>query len=418
MNKNNIEKLLFSSRLTLLTIALTFTFFACNDDDQPEQNLEEVETATLLSLRTEGADGRIYYMAVYEEIPNEPDLSTMVELGPGFRVYAFGENPYTWDGNASNLTKWNVDRTNLNVSEAEVMSLAGLGISGDLGPPAFFSDEQAYFFDLPEGKVVEFNPTIMEITETIDVEPLIYEGVPTSPPTANYDVWEKWVRSGKIIMSVGYSDRQEFTIPNKATTAVFDPAAKTITYHQDTRMASASSTLEEDENGNLYQKSAWEAAFAAHYGDHEPSGLNALVGLLKVNSDGTHDPNFFIDFSEVLNTKAFSGGGIPFVFNNQAVVTFKAPSYEFPDNFADRNLVGGDTAVVLNLTTLETTPFPYLSDDYTGFGLRTIIDGTPYLWADNAVEGYNFILRQDAIDSYTEISKMTGGELQQFYKLW
>ena len=147
MNKNNIEKSTFSSRLTLLTITLTFTFFACNDDDHPEQNLEEVETATLLSLRTEGADGRIYYMAVYEEIPNEPDLSTMVELGPGFRVYAFGENPYTWDGNASNLTKWNVDRTNLNVSEAEVMSLAGLGISGDLGPPAFFSDEQAYFFE-------------------------------------------------------------------------------------------------------------------------------------------------------------------------------------------------------------------------------------------------------------------------------
>ena len=417
-SKKNNKKSCFLNRIALLSIVFTLALFACSDDDGPDENLEEVETAILLSLRTEGVDGRVYYMGVYEEIPSEPDLSTMVELGPGFRVYAFEDNPYTWDGNASNLTKWNVDRANLSVSEAEVMSLAGLGISGDLGPPAFFSDEQAYFFDLPEGRVVAFNPSIMEITETINVEPLVYDGVPTSPPTINYDVWEKWVRGGKIIMSVGYSDRQEFTIPNKATTAVFDPVAKTVTYHQDTRMASASSTLEEDENGNLYQKSAWEAAFAAHYGNHDQSGLNPLVGLLKVNNDGTHDPDFFINFSEVLNTKAFSGGGIPFVFNNQVVVTFKAPSYEFPDDFADRNVVGGDTAVVLNLTTLETAPFPYLSDDYTGFGLRTIIDGTPYLWADNAVEGYNFILRQDAIDSYTEISKMTGGELQQFYKLW
>ena len=54
-------------------------------------------------------------------------------------------------------------------------------MAGDFGHPAFASETQAFFFALSQGVVIEFNPTTMEISDKITVEPLVYEGVPFTP---------------------------------------------------------------------------------------------------------------------------------------------------------------------------------------------------------------------------------------------
>lgn len=421
LTTNTIKKHRFRQIVILLLSILTVITTGCDDDNEENATSdgEEIESAIIYGYRTQTPEDLTYFMGVYEEIPSEPDFSTSVELGPSARIHAYKENPYIWNGEASSLTKWNVDRTDLSLSQGEVLSLAGVGISGDFGPPIFVSETQAYFFALTEGKVVEFNPTSMEIVEVIDVEPLVYEGIPTTPPGGFfYDVWRKYERAGKVLMSVGHSDLTSWTIPNKATVVVFDPATKMVTYNDDIRMASSTDFFTEDENGNLYQGTGPWSRFSARYGEQDPSSWRALGALLKVNNDGTHDPDFFIDLMEVLDSKLISN--VPFITNGKVVVNHKRSGWEFPQ---DRSEVftssGGDISSMVDLTTLEVTPFTALSE-YGAFGLRSIIDDTIYLWGRNDPGGvqHSSLLRQNPDGSYTEVSKMIGGQLRLVQRLW
>ena len=410
----------------LMTPVITVFMTGCQDDNEADSDdppgIGEVETAILYGYRTRGPEGPVYYMSVSEEIPSEPDLANDIEIGAGWsnRIYGFSGSVYTWSGDASTLTKWDVDRNDLSFTKGAIMSMAGVGISGNLGEPAFISGTQAFFFSLPEGKVVEFNPATMEIVEVIDVDPLVYEGVPFTPAGGFfYDVWDKYVSNGKIIMPVAAEDDVEsWTVPNKATVAVFDPASKNVTYHDDLRLATSTSTFVLDENGTWYQATSFLSSYAAYYGGHDTSSWNALNGLLKVNSDGTYDPGFFIDFSEVLDSRSI--GNVAFISNGKAVVNYKEPGWEFPADFQDVLSSGGDVSAQVDLTTLEVTPFTAL-DEYSRFGLRSIINGNLILWAARAREdgaSNTVILQQDASGSYTEVSEMIGGDIRVVEQLW
>ena len=428
INFRTMRKQVLHSAAFLFSVIFAMYLVGCSDDDDndgtptPPDEPSEVESAVLYGYRTRGPEGPVYYFSVSEDIPDEPDLANDIEIGAGWsnRVYGFDGSVYTWSGDASTLTKWNVDRTDLSISQGAVMSMAGVGISGNLGEPSFLSETQAYFFALPEGKVVEFNPTSMEIVEVIDVAPLVYEGVPFTPSGGFfYDVWAKYVSNGAIIMPVSAEDDfQSWTVPNKATVAIFDPASKTVTYNDDTRLATSFSAFPLDESGNWYQTTSFLSAFAANYGGHDTSSWGALNGLLKVNDDGSYDPDFFIDLSEVLNSRSISN--VAFISDGKAVVSYKEPGWEFPEDWQDAGTSGGDAAAQVDLTTLEVTPFTALNE-FARFGGMGTIDGDLILWARRTREddaSNTVILRQDANGSFTEVSEMIGGDIRVIRELW
>jgi len=414
---NNLKKTgIFS--LLLIAIAMLSITSCKKDDDDINPDTGNAESAILYGFRTQTPSGVVYYMNVFPEIPANPSTSDAIELGAGWsnRIWSFGEHPYTWNGDASTLTKWNVSKTDLSLSVGDVMSFASTGLSGDFGPPAFLSETKAYFFALGEGKVVEFNPAEMTIVSIHDVDPLTFSG------TANgawYDVWDKYVINGKILMPVDFFAGSDWETPDGATVAVFDPSTNTISYNVDTRLMAGLSKFAIDENGNMFHAPAFDNPFAAHYGGQ--SNPLPTRTLLKVNDDGTYDPSFSLDLGDSLNATGINS--VPLVFNNKAFVIYSAESdFQIPLNPEDRwnsyNLENV-TKSTIDLTTGEIEPFTAL-DNYKLFNFHTTIDGVNYMWARNDIDDtqYSYILRQNAIDDYTEVSEFVGGQIRHVRKLW
>ena len=385
---------------------------ACDqDDNNVNPDSVNAENATMVSFRTQTPTERIYYMGVYSEIPSELSTSNAVELGANQRIFSFGKHPYTWNGNASTLTKWSVNETDLNLTPEAIMGVAGIGISGDLGEPAFVSESEAYFFALNEGKVIEFNPTDMTITKTHDVTPITFPGAGSA---GWYDVWTKYEKGNNVIMPIGYYTGSNWDIPTGAQVAVFNIISKTITYQQDDRLLAAAEAGVLSNNDEIYLQPAYGIDFAVHYGNH--TNTLPTMTTLKMNDDGTFDQSFSYDFESVINTKMFRA--IPIIFDNQAVVTVAEPTYDFPADPADR-WDFNNINLIVDMDTDEVSEFTAL-DNYEVWWYSTKMDNTNYYvgTVNSAETMTTFLLRQNAIDNYIEVSKFVGGQIQGVAKLW
>lgn len=402
--------LLFSSILMLSIIS-------CSKDEEEEIQPKNAETAILYGFRVQTPGGNVQYINVGSDIPGVITTSGAVELGSNQNIYSFGEHPYTWSSDASTLTKWNVSKTDLSLSVADVMSFASIGLNENFGDPVFISETQAYFIALSEGKVIEFNPSEMTVTQVHDVAPLTFPGIESD---TWYGEWDKNVVGNKILMGIGYWAGSNWATPDGNKIAVFDMASNTVTYHKDTRSMSGQSRLNVDaSNGNMYHNPAFENPFAAHYGGQ--SNPIPTQTLLKVNSDGTYDPSFALDLGDTLNATGINN--VAFIYNNKAVVIYSAESdFAIPADPADRwdsfnpeNV----TKSTIDLTTGEIEPFTAL-DNYKLFLPHTTIDGVNYYWARNDIDDteYSYLLRQNSFDDYTQVTELVGGQIRQIRKLW
>ena len=419
---------LFGLPGALLFAMMTALFLGCdltasdkasvNADDKASVNADDkasvnAESAILYSFRIETPGEAVEYMDVYSKIPTEPDVSKAVELGSGPEVYSFGENPYVWDENTSTLTKWNVSKTDLGLSIDKDMSFASLGINSG-SEPVFISDTKAYFFALGEGKVIEFNPSIMKITKVHDVSPY------TTPTGASwFGEWYKAKRGNKIIMPLGWYAGENWEIPNKAQVAVFDITTNQVTYHEDSRLlANQSHTVPDLKGGqNIYIRPAFDNMYAIHYGNH--SNYSSPSTVLRLESDGSFDADFSYDIADAIEGVNVINS-MPFVFGDEIVVLAEDSTYDYPADPADRwGASPTSQAYKINTKTDEVADFTAMND-YDLWKPLTTIDDVSYFWARTDPDGvqHSFLVRQDAIDSYTEVSKIVGGQIRDVQKLW
>lgn len=407
------------SRIGTVGIVILFMLAilsACSDNDGlTESNPDEVnaESAILYSFRLETPGGAVEYMDVYSEIPAKPDESKAIELGSNQQIYIYGEHPYVWDGNASTLTKWNVSKADLSLSISNIMSLASLGINTG-SSPIFVSETQAYFFALGEGKVIEFNPSEMTIVTVRDVAPY------TAPTGANwFGEWFKTTRGNKVIMPLGWYAGPNWEIPNKAQVAVFDITTNQVTYYEDSRLLANNSDIVTDlrDNQTIYIRPAFDNMYAVHYGNH--SNYSSPTTVLRLESDGSFDPGFSYDIAD-----AIEGVKVvnltPFVYGDELIVIAEDSSYNYPEDPVDRwGSSPTSQAYKINMKTDEVEDYTALSD-YDLWKPWTTIDEVSYFWARTDPGGvqHSFLLRQNAIDDYTEVSKIVGGQIRHVARLW
>lgn len=413
-----MKKSRLQTSLAIILFAVFALFFtACDENDpvNPDGSSNEAESAILFNFRTQSPAGVINYMGVYPEIPANPTTTEAVELGAGWAhsIYSYGEHPYTWDGDASTLTKWNVDKSDLSLSEGEVMSFASTGLSGQFPEPVFVSDTRALFFALSEGKVVEFNPTEMTITQIHDVTPLaVPEGA------SWFGEWDFKVEGNNVIMPLWWYAGNGWEIPNKAQVAVFDITTNQVSYFEDERMLANYGLVPDlQDNQTSYIMPAFDAMYAIHYGGH--TNYSSPTTVLKLQNDGTIDPNFAFDIADAIpGLKVINS--VPIAFGNDLLVLAEDDSYEYPADPGDRWGTRPSTkAYRVNMETNEAGLFNAL-DDYNIWLYRTTIDGVNYLWARTDPDGvqHSFLLRQNAIDDYTEVSKFVGGQIGTVEELW
>ncbi|MGD1894471.1 MAG: hypothetical protein ACFB15_28235 [Cyclobacteriaceae bacterium] len=414
--------------ITMLLIGMVSVgISSCGDDDdnnnvtpEPEEP-EEVESAWIYGFRLPTPQGRVYYMAAAEEVPSQVDISQVVEVGLNVRLYSYNGHPYTWNENAATMTKWDVDRTTLELSVSGVLSLGGSGVSGFVERPIFFSETRAFTIQLEEQLIVEWNPTSMEINQVFNI--------PSLPDVGNdnlqwYTQTFRFVTSdGKILMNIvkrtpdnccGSSELST----NGAIMAVFDPEIGSIQYIEDERTYCGDKILQDPIDGSLYLPSSGENSFLDPYFD--TSGLPPRFSVLKLNADGTFDPDFFVDLTDIIDISFYAIS--TYVYDGNLVCTYidqadhsHAASYD--DRFT--NLGDNRRTVIIDLETGDLTTFDSFNNlGYGGGTLLNIVDGEVSYYATFGGEGGG-LLRLIGTDDFTVLSTTpSGGSFQVFDRLW
>ncbi|MEM7509498.1 MAG: hypothetical protein AAF388_01115 [Bacteroidota bacterium] len=411
--------------LTMLFLGIICLGITSCDDDMPDVNPPEDEAASawLTGFRVESPQGRLYYMQVNENIPDETNIANAVELGLGARILSFGEHPYTWNDNAGTLTKWNVDRTTLELSVEGILSFASVGVTGNVGlETTFVSETKAYIPNITEGVIVEFNPSTMEITEVINFDfpfPINSNGFYANMP-------EYIPETEKFIYAIFYFPNVccEYDGPDAFTILVFDTKTNTIEVKKDQRLLFAEDLLPSDD-GYIYVSPGLGQPIAEKYMNNVPAGPSSEFNALRIDQDGNFDPSYSLDISEVLSTefaRAFeiapSNNVRPFIVPNNSFAENWEDRFSIFNDFSEWNVVGVNYATgdVESLTAFD--GFNYVT-------LPTVIDGEDYvvvgtveLTQDQVEQEVSYFARVGEGFNLTLLTRNPGGTLQIASKLW
>jgi len=392
----------FIKNAALALICSLFALTSCSsDDNKTDDEGQGNNPAVIASVRVNTPSGRVFYLGAYDKFPSTLDYKTMTEIGPGATIYSYGEHPYVWNGTASTLTRYNVSNE-MKISASDALSLAGTGVSGTFGPPAFVSETEAYFFALNDGKIIKFNPTTMSITETITVTPL-----PLSNDAAvKTSTYMSYVTSAKkIILPVAATPTDYNKFPQYAQIAVFDIASKVVTYVKDTRMSMGYDTFAKGDDGTLYYRPSRATSLSLDYST--VTGAPPAGALLKVNPDGTFDPNFFVDLKTPLN--AHSVNVVAYVNGGKALAQYLDNTFTPPAKPADWYNAPTKFALV-DLKTLKVEPFTSFEKYGTVYTVGTI-DGVEYYGNITAPDGKFSLLKQKGAADFEAVSEALGGSL-------
>lgn len=427
-------------RLFGLLLFMGLSFMACGSDDndpsqtdpiaQPDPDPDPDTDAGLPSGWLTGyvnstPQGGVYYMEASENILGETTVSNAVEVGLGARVLSFGEHPYTWNNAAGTLTKWSVDRTTLEFSVDGIISFASLGVSGNVGAETrFVSETKAYVQNLAEGLLVEFNPSVMEITEVIDF------GIPfPNATTGRFIINDPVVipESGIIIYGMSYFPNVccEYDGPDAYTIVVLDTNANTVELRTDQRLLIGEEALMPSDDGFIYVSPGLGQSVAVKYLDNVPTGPSSEFNVLRMDLDGNFDPDYSLDISNVLSTEFARAFDIPPSGN---VRPFIVPNNSLADNWNDRFDIFNDfpewSVVGVNYVTGAVEPLTAF-DGFNFVTLPTTINGQLYVTVglveldDNDVETeVSYFARVEEGFNFTLLTRNEGGTIRRVAKLW
>ncbi|MEM9721244.1 MAG: hypothetical protein AAGA10_18420 [Bacteroidota bacterium] len=411
----------------LLIGLISFGIFSCSDDDSTEVNPdgEEAETGWLTGYFTATPQGRLYYMEANENIPDETNISNAVELGFGARILSFGEHPYTWNDDAGTLTKWTVDRTTLEFSVEGIVSFASKGISGNIGLTIVIASEtEGYVQDIFEGQIVEFNPSLMEITQVIN-----FDLPPINDPTNGFYFMNDPVfipETQKILYGISYFPTGccEYDGPNGLIVGVFDIGSKTMEYKQDDRLVSAEALIP-DGSGDVYAVPGGAVPLIGQYMNFDTSVISTEPNILRIDENGNFDPSFSFNLQSVLPTQfarpieIASGNLVPFSYPDSTI-------WQWAENWNDRfsGVPFNDfIPVTVDIVSGEVTPFTafdqyqYASFNHTTNGVDFTVAGT-FAQPDENIEEVSWVLRREDGFNYTQLTRHVGGSMQRMAQLW
>lgn len=409
------------TKCILLVLLAILAFTGCKkkkDDEAAAVVPQSTSAAEIAVTRVNTPGGRVYYMGAYAQLPSVLDYKNMVELGANVTVYSYGEHPYAWNGSASTLTKYNVSNA-LEITPADVLSFASTGLGGFFGPPAFLSDTKAYFFALGEGKVIEFNPSTMEITEVITVT-AVPNGTNANIKARTYNSYVS--AAGKILLPVdaempGTGDVKQF--PQYAQVAIFDPITKAVTYKDDNRMSMGFYTFTKDvTNGDYYYRPSSNVARAETYADLA-TAYPTTGGFLKINADGTFNDKFFLDLQDSLD--AHSILSVIYVYGTKALVQYLPGDFVAPADQTQwaAGIAGKSQMVLFDIVTGKHESFNALTKYGTVYSIGNVKGQEYYgtFGGTGDAAGKFYFLKQSGPSSFDVVSEALGGSGIYYAKL-
>ncbi|MEM8896285.1 MAG: hypothetical protein AAGC88_17025 [Bacteroidota bacterium] len=401
--------------------ALSAGIFSCSDDDGTELGADGVEaqSAYFQLYYNETPGGRITYVNVSESIPEQTDLSKSIELGGGIYATSFGEHIYAINGNASTITKWQVDKSTLEPSVADIFSIASTGAAAPLQFGEFTtrttviaSETQAFVANLFDGIILEWNPSTMEIVKVHNVDPVNVAG-----EGYYIDIFRgKVLEGGKVAWAIDHYPPETCCQlnfeENLPVLAVLDPATGEFSYKSDSRMPYGG-MLATYVDGVYMSSSRYVGMIDTYFNmDRDSSHY-----LLKVNSNGDFDPSFELNMSDLADIGW--GGNVFAVEGNQVLVDY----FEFDTwatAFDDRWNFWGAVPARIKLINSQTNAI----EDFAGFENYpggawpwSVVDGkqTYTGYKENGGD----LLQQNSFDDIVTLTVATDGvAIEGFERLW
>jgi hypothetical protein len=159
--------------ITLTGLAIAAGTGCGSDSAEPRDDTAGTQPAILVGVIIDDPDGRNIYVGAVPELPEgELDYSGYLELG-NVDLSAYGGWVFAWERETPSLTRYGVREDFSLFQTGEQLSFRNYGAGGQFvgGELAFISPRRAYALSSELDLVVVWNPTTMEITGTIPMQP-------------------------------------------------------------------------------------------------------------------------------------------------------------------------------------------------------------------------------------------------------
>lgn len=246
--------------------------------------------AIVIVERVFGPSGRSYYVSLRREVPTAPLDRSMAREFSSADVEVFGGSIYIRSRTSNTMTRYSVSDT-LELVEEETFSFALAGLGTGRVRNAYVSATQAYALDAVEWRLIEWNPTTMQLTgREIDVSSFArtdLDGFFGKPITAG----------GRVYAPVGWSDEDNLVLYPNMGVMLLDSSA-TPTLIEDERVGGGF-LLYATPDGTVYAPGVVGGNYL-RFGMASDGGALPPSGILRIlPGASTFDPSYSVNVSQI-----------------------------------------------------------------------------------------------------------------------
>jgi hypothetical protein len=343
----------------------------CSDEaDSPRDRTDGTTPAVLVGVFVQTPDARNIYIGAVPEVPEgELDYSDFVELG-NVDVMTYGGWVFASDRDASTLTRFGV-RDDYSLFQYEKkLSFLDYSSAGNFEGDeiAFISEHRAYMLPAELDVVVVFDPSTMQITGTIPMDP------PDVPEGFSSFAHSPTVIGDRVVWQIVSTNDDAREIHHAVTLAVADANTDApVRYISDERCAGANGG-HLDERGDYYVRAdAYWGKFAA-YGEHADE---VQTCILRLRSGGSEfDPDYSVSMESLTGSRI----SWPWfhVEGSQYIAWAWKPDQALPADEDEYWLTRGFQPLLVDLESGNSEPYPDLEGTIIVSSAERTLDGVAY----------------------------------------
>jgi hypothetical protein len=271
----------------------------CGETADDDQRRDEAGSspAVLIGVFVTNPEGRNIYVGAVPDLPSgELDFSEFLEFR-NVDVYAYGGRVYVWDRDAAAMARYGVREDLSFFLDGEKLGFSSHTAGAEFygGGHAFISKTRAYTLSSELDRVIVWNPSSMEITGTIAMDP------PVTPAGFSSSPANPIVVGDRVIWQIVTTNYDAQHIEHSVTLAVAAANEDApVEYIVDERCAGANG-IHVDADGDLYVRADGYWGFYAAYGERASEVQTCVLRLEQGASE--FDADYLVSMAEVTGSR-------------------------------------------------------------------------------------------------------------------
>jgi hypothetical protein len=351
---------------------------ACEDDALVESS-SQLETggtedtgqpgsegpAILTSAFVRTPEGRNIYVGAVTELPDgELDYSRFLEFG-NVDVFTHAGYVFVWDREPAIMTRFSV-REDMSLEEGPRVSLAS-AVPG-VGRHIFISETRAYTLSSTLEGLVVWNPTTMEITGSVPLDPPDVD--PALQPNVGFGV----LAGNQAIWPIEWGNNDSLSVRKSATVAIANTGTDDPLLFVDDPRCSGAIGGRVDDNGDYY---VYAMAGAGRFAAYGAEAADVRTCILKVAAnDSRFDPDYLVDLRELTGT--YINRGWFHIRGSHFLAYVWDSANALPEEWQAYNNASTFRTLLVDLESQSVEPYPHVGSGplvtFREFGL----DGVAY----------------------------------------